>query len=133
MLPVFICLYEICFFRPSENMHSDVNRNQGRHSSESGNPEEHWIPGQARNDKPRGTHVIAYRFFRGPTLRMLFILIGLGLLGLILLGGKYIDVIREGYLYRDFTMSERVLTQLRVVLHYLTLLIFPHPSRHNLW
>ena len=29
-------------------------------------------------------------------------------------------------------MSERVLTQFRIVLYYLTLLIYPHPSRLNL-
>jgi tetratricopeptide (TPR) repeat protein len=32
----------------------------------------------------------------------------------------------------DFTLTERVLTQFRVVLFYLTLLIYPHPSRLNL-
>jgi len=91
MLPIFIVLYEVCFFRGGEE-----------------------------------------RFFQRSMIRVLLILTGLGLIGFILLGWKYIDVIREGYQYRDFTMSERVLTQLRVVLHYLTLLIFPHPSRLNL-
>ncbi len=38
----------------------------------------------------------------------------------------------QGYGMRSFTMSERVLTRLRVVLYYLTLLIYPHPSRLNL-
>ena len=57
---------------------------------------------------------------------------GLGLLGAILLGSRYWEVIREGYLYRDFTMGERVLTQFRVVLYYVTLLLYPHPSRLNL-
>ena len=33
---------------------------------------------------------------------------------------------------REFTLEERVLTQFRVVLYYLTLLVFPHPSRLNL-
>jgi protein O-mannosyl-transferase len=56
----------------------------------------------------------------------------LGALGFILWGQRYIDVTREGYQYRTFTMSERVLTQFRVVLYYVTLLIFPHPSRLNL-
>jgi len=56
----------------------------------------------------------------------------LGLVGIILWGGRYWEVIREGYLYRDFTMGERVLTQFRVVFYYLTLLIYPHPSRLNL-
>ena len=30
---------------------------------------------------------------------------------------------------RDFTMQERLLTQPRVVVHYMSLLLFPHPSR----
>jgi len=33
------------------SMHSDINHSKGRHSCESRNPEKHWIPGQARNDK----------------------------------------------------------------------------------
>ena len=56
----------------------------------------------------------------------------LGAFGFILWGQRYIDVIREGYQYRTFTLSERVLTQFRVVLYYVTLLIYPHPSRLNL-
>jgi tetratricopeptide (TPR) repeat protein len=60
------------------------------------------------------------------------ILIGLGALIFILWGERYIRVIQEGYAYRDFTMSERVLTQFRVVLYYVTLLVYPHPSRLNL-
>jgi hypothetical protein len=59
-------------------------------------------------------------------------LVILGAFGIFLWGGRYIDVIIEGYQYRTFTMSERVLTQFRVVLHYLTLLAYPHPSRLNL-
>jgi hypothetical protein len=56
----------------------------------------------------------------------------LGAFGFIIWGGRYINVIIEGYEYRTFTMSERVLTQSRIVLYYLTLLVFPHPSRLNL-
>jgi tetratricopeptide (TPR) repeat protein len=33
---------------------------------------------------------------------------------------------------QEFTISERLLTQLRVVIYYLGLIIFPHPSRLNL-
>lgn len=36
------------------------------------------------------------------------------------------------YDIRDFSMGERVLTQGRVVIFYLSLLLFPHPSRLNL-
>jgi hypothetical protein len=39
-------------------IHSDVNRNKGCHSCESRNPEKHWIPGQARNDRPRKAYAI---------------------------------------------------------------------------
>jgi hypothetical protein len=56
----------------------------------------------------------------------------LGVFGFLIWGERYIQVIREGYAYRTFTMSERVLTQFRVVVYYLTLLIYPHPSRLNL-
>ena len=56
----------------------------------------------------------------------------LGAFGFILWGQRYVHVIQEGYQYRTFTMSERVLTQLGVVLYYVTLLVYPHPSRLNL-
>jgi len=68
--------------------------------------------------------------------KVLLALIGalfvLGAFGFIIWGKRYINVIIEGYQYRTFTMSERVLTQFRIVLYYVTLLIYPHPSRLNL-
>ena len=33
---------------------------------------------------------------------------------------------------RDFSLGERLLTELRVVVYYLTLFVFPHPGRLNL-
>jgi hypothetical protein len=67
---------------------------------------------------------------------ILFVLIGgllvLGAFGFAIWGKRYIDVTIEGYQTRTFTMLERVLTQSRIVLYYLTLLAFPHPSRLNL-
>ena len=56
----------------------------------------------------------------------------LGVFGLALWGKRYLNVIIEGYAYRTFTMTERILTQFRVVLYYLTLLLYPDPSRLNL-
>ena len=41
-------------------MHSVINHNRARHSRESGNPGKHWIPGQARNDKPAKIYVVMY-------------------------------------------------------------------------
>jgi tetratricopeptide (TPR) repeat protein len=61
------------------------------------------------------------------------VIVGLiGLLGLVVWGKRYYELIIEGYKIRDFTLGERVLTQFRVVLYYLTLLAYPHPSRLNL-
>ncbi len=57
------------------------------------------------------------------------VLLGLVAFGFIVWGKRYIDLTIEGYQYYKFTLSERVLTQFRVVLYYLTLLIYPHPSR----
>jgi hypothetical protein len=59
-------------------------------------------------------------------------LLVLGAFGFIIWGRRYINVIIEGYQYRTFTMAERVLTQFRIVLYYLTLLLYPHPSRLSL-
>ena len=54
------------------------------------------------------------------------------LIGLVYLGKRPFATILGSYAYRDFTMSERVLTQFRVVVFYISLLLFPHPSRLNL-
>ncbi len=63
---------------------------------------------------------------------------GLGLvLFLILLilfyfGKHPIDKLLESYAGMNFTLSERILTECRVVVFYLSLLFYPHPSRLNL-
>ena len=41
-------------------------------------------------------------------------------------------VMEKGYGLYDFTMTQRVLTELRVVVLYISLLLFPHPDRLNL-
>ena len=38
----------------------------------------------------------------------------------------------RGYAHRDFTLTERVMTEFRIVVHYLSLLAFPAPGRLNL-
>jgi len=48
------------------------------------------------------------------------------------LGPDPLAAILRTYEHRDFTLSERVLTQFRVVMFYISLLFFPHPSRLNL-
>ena len=54
------------------------------------------------------------------------------LLVFIYIGDSPLDAIFRGYTIRDFTMPQRVLTQFRVVVFYIGLLLFPHPSRLNL-
>jgi len=48
------------------------------------------------------------------------------------LGIHPLAAILHTYGHRDFTLTERVLTQFRVVIFYLGLFFFPHPSRLNL-
>jgi Tfp pilus assembly protein PilF len=68
--------------------------------------------------------------------RILGFLIGsIGLIAFISLlvwGERYFNQLVEGYQIREFTLSERILTQFRVVLYYVSLLVYPHPSRLNL-
>ncbi|MFC1580363.1 tetratricopeptide repeat protein [Thermodesulfobacteriota bacterium] len=60
------------------------------------------------------------------------ILLVLALLALLYLGADPLETVLAGYGHRDFNMVQRVLTQFRVVLFYLGLLIFPFPARLNL-
>jgi tetratricopeptide (TPR) repeat protein len=53
-------------------------------------------------------------------------------IALALLGGNPLDGILEGYKGRDFTLTQRLLTEPRVIIFYLSQLLWPHPSRLNL-
>lgn len=50
----------------------------------------------------------------------------------IVLGHNPLSNILAGYKYRDFTLQERLLTEPRVLFHYLGLLFWPLPGRLNL-
>ena len=56
------------------------------------------------------------------------------LIALIYLGTNPFEKLKSitDYAYHEFTLTERVLTQPRVVIYYLSLIFFPHPSRLNL-
>ncbi|UCD83327.1 MAG: tetratricopeptide repeat protein, partial [Deltaproteobacteria bacterium] len=81
-----------------------------------------------------------FYFFRGLDLRIIkrrwpwviSILVIFLIVVLVYMGPNFIGRVLTGYQYRDFTLGERLLTQLRVVMYYLSLLIFPSPSRLNL-
>ncbi|MGD8963742.1 MAG: tetratricopeptide repeat protein [Desulfobacterales bacterium] len=69
------------------------------------------------------------RIFNASLIGCLFMTAGIGL---ILLGSDPIDQILSGYGQREFTPAQRLLTQPRVVMFYLSLLIWPSPVRLNL-
>jgi tetratricopeptide (TPR) repeat protein len=48
------------------------------------------------------------------------------------LGSHPTERILSAYSHRDFNLWQRVLTEFRVVIYYISLLIFPHPMRLNL-
>ncbi|MFQ5646724.1 MAG: tetratricopeptide repeat protein, partial [bacterium] len=54
------------------------------------------------------------------------------LIGLIYTRFQLFATLAEGYKGRPFTMGERLITEWRVILHYFSLLLYPHPSRLNL-
>lgn len=60
------------------------------------------------------------------------ILLFLVMLGFFFLGESPFHRILAGYGSRQFTLLQRVLTELRVVIFYISLLLLPHPSRLSL-
>ena len=68
--------------------------------------------------------------------RRLSVIIGVlvfsALLSFLFLGPNPLETIMAGCEDRTFTLTERFLTQFRVVIHYISLLVYPHPSRLNL-
>jgi len=70
------------------------------------------------------------------TKRQILVLAGCGtfiiLISLVYFGSGLFANILDGYANRDFTLAQRVLTQLRVVILYISLLIWPQPARLNL-
>jgi tetratricopeptide (TPR) repeat protein len=53
-------------------------------------------------------------------------------IALALLGSNPLDRILQEYRGRDFTLAQRLLTEPRVIIFYISLLLWPHPSRLNL-
>jgi tetratricopeptide (TPR) repeat protein len=56
----------------------------------------------------------------------------LGVMALFYLGVNPLKSITDGYGFRDFTLEQRLFTEFRVVVFYISLLFFPHPSRLNM-
>jgi tetratricopeptide (TPR) repeat protein len=60
------------------------------------------------------------------------VLVVFAVIAALFLGVHPLDRISSSYANRDFTLMQRVFTEFRVVFFYLSLLVFPHPSRLNL-
>jgi tetratricopeptide (TPR) repeat protein len=60
------------------------------------------------------------------------IVITFALVAGVYIGVNQLEKIDLGYSLRDFTVGQRLLTELRVVIFYVSLLLWPHPSRLNL-
>lgn len=70
-------------------------------------------------------------------VRRHFLVLGVILLFLIIISLIYLDYdpvvkILSAYKHRDYTLTQRVLTQFRVVIFYVSLMLWPRPSRLNL-
>jgi len=53
-------------------------------------------------------------------------------IGAVYLGPNFAPMMADEYTRRGFTLYERLLTESRVVVHYLSLVLYPHPSRLTL-
>jgi len=63
---------------------------------------------------------------------ILGIIVLIGILAVLYIGTNPLDWLLSGYERRDFTLGQRVMTEFRVVILYISLLIFPYPSRLTL-
>ncbi|MFO8048887.1 MAG: tetratricopeptide repeat protein, partial [Desulfosudaceae bacterium] len=63
---------------------------------------------------------------------LLAMVLSIVIIALVYLGGNPIDRIMAGYENQPFNMGQRLLSQGRVVIYYISLLVFPHPGRLNI-
>ena len=75
---------------------------------------------------------LSFNWTRRHFIVLFCIVLVLVIIALIFLGQDPIVRIISAYRYRDFTLPQRVLTQSRVVIFYLGLLLWPRPSNLNL-
>jgi tetratricopeptide (TPR) repeat protein len=72
---------------------------------------------------------LSWRWLRKKIPWLLALLVFLYCAAYFYLNGNPLQKVFSGYSYRHFTLLERVLTEFRVVIHYIELLIYPNPNR----
>jgi tetratricopeptide (TPR) repeat protein len=75
---------------------------------------------------------LSWNWLRRQLLPLAAILMFFAAAAYLYLGGHPLEKILMAYEAHDFTLTERVLTEFRMVIYYISLLLFPHPSRLNL-
>jgi Flp pilus assembly protein TadD len=75
---------------------------------------------------------LSLKWLKHHILGLAVVVVLLVIFALIYLGVDPVDRILASYNYRSFTPIQRVWTEFRVVIFYLSLLLWPHPSRLNL-
>ena len=71
-------------------------------------------------------------WLRQHLIHIILTLVLLAAVSFLYLGNNPIERLMSDYEFRPFTLSQRLFTQYRVVIFYLSLLVFPHPARLNL-
>ena len=72
------------------------------------------------------------RWIRKHMWYMLILLSVVAFVSLIYMGGDPLPRVSASYSIRNFTPFQRILTECRVIVYYISLIVFPHPSRLNL-
>lgn len=75
---------------------------------------------------------LSFTWLRRKVLPILGVGIFLAVIALLFLGAHPIERILSAYGIRDFTPFQRVLTEFRIVVFYISLLILPNPARLNI-
>jgi len=71
-------------------------------------------------------------WFKRRALFLGMVLLFICLLGFLFLGGQPIEKMAAKYATKNFTIDQRLLTEARVMIYYLSLIVYPHPSRLNI-
>ena len=75
---------------------------------------------------------VSLKWIKSHSLYLLCLLFIIFSMALLYLGSHPMEKILSDYSHRDFSIGQRVLTEFRVVIYYISLILFPHPMRLNL-